>query len=218
MPNLSKAEVLQRYPVVERACSLLTDKHQCHTLVLYGSFARGDATAESDVDILGISDAALEEFRISDSFEDAIDLDVFVHPTQQIESLSGQDLSKLRGGVLLADPLGLGQMLVAKGEEWSKNPPKVLSPWARAQSISWCKRMAKRASRGDTEGDYRRHWLAMEILPIWFELRQLHFFGPKESLQWLQSNEPRVFAKFEKAYLPKANPEDLFELVGLLED
>ena len=50
--------------ILEAITQELCDQHGCHTVILYGSRARGDATEASDYDILGIRDSGV-------SFRDA---------------------------------------------------------------------------------------------------------------------------------------------------
>ncbi|MBL7543946.1 MAG: nucleotidyltransferase domain-containing protein [Bdellovibrionaceae bacterium] len=45
---------LLRDPFLNQLTQELTDKHKCHTVILYGSHARGDATLHSDYDLMGV--------------------------------------------------------------------------------------------------------------------------------------------------------------------
>ena len=47
-------------------------KHQCHTLILYGSWARGDATATSDYDLLAIRQRGKKVVRDARLWEGAL--------------------------------------------------------------------------------------------------------------------------------------------------
>ena len=47
--NLTEMEGLVASRILRRA-------HRVHTIILYGSYARGDATAESDVDVAAFAD------------------------------------------------------------------------------------------------------------------------------------------------------------------
>jgi uncharacterized protein len=215
LPNLNPTSVPG---FVQDVCQYLQENHGCHTVVLYGSYARGDHSAESDLDMLGVSSTAISEYRVSHEWElPKIDLDVFVHPESQVPSLKCEDLSKLRGCVPLIDPFGIAAQLKSMVEAWALTPPAALPNWERQQSVSWCKRMLRRASKNDVEGNYRRHWLAMELLPMWFELSGNRFYGPKESLSWLRQHEPQVFDVFEKAMNPSAQLAELECIVSLLE-
>ena len=229
MTSPEPAHILSKFPFIGRVHHYLQSIHGCHTIVLYGSYARGDQNSESDLDALGVSDSATEEFRVADAWpidEDHdpksdhkserqfCDLDVFVHPRHQLETLSCAELQKLRWGVILTDPFGIAQKNIQRVQEWVKTPPKMPSDWHRAQTLSWCKRMVRRACQCDTEGHYRLHWLAMEVLPIWFELRGQHFFGPKESFAWLKKHEPKTFDQFDAAMRPGASPLLLLQIVN----
>jgi hypothetical protein len=58
--------------------------HGVHTLILYGSHARGDATPESDIDVAGFADVAttLRDARLWNG----VFLDAFVYPTPTCSS------------------------------------------------------------------------------------------------------------------------------------
>ncbi len=48
-------------PVVNAIIDELTKIYHCHTIVLYGSRARGDFTETSDYDIAGITDKSIQK-------------------------------------------------------------------------------------------------------------------------------------------------------------
>jgi hypothetical protein len=66
--------------------------------------------------------------------------------------------------------------------------------------IVWLHKMAECiGGRGpdDLEAHYRRAWLLTQILEDYFRLRDR--LGPKESLLWLEAEEPDVYAMFAEA-------------------
>ena len=50
--KLVSQEDLMEHREIERITSTMMDAHGCHTSILYGSRARGDATSQSDIDLL----------------------------------------------------------------------------------------------------------------------------------------------------------------------
>ncbi len=55
-------------PILQYLFTELTDRHGCHTVILYGSRARRDFSDESDYDVVGFRTAG-EELRIGETFE-----------------------------------------------------------------------------------------------------------------------------------------------------
>ena len=46
------------------------------------------------------------------------------------------------------------------------------------------KRMLLRTMRGDVEGYYRWHWLLCDSLEIYFDIKGIHYYGPKKQLHF----------------------------------
>ncbi len=62
----------------------LIQKYNCHTIILYGSYSRGDFTEESDLDIVCFSDKT-EDMNDVESFEGK-QLDVWIYNTEKMDN------------------------------------------------------------------------------------------------------------------------------------
>jgi hypothetical protein len=196
--------------------ALLADlePHGCHTWILYGSRARGDAHPTSDIDLLGIRDADTADHDAR--LWDGVFLDAFVYPTSRFETV-GADWMHLRSGRVLQERDGLGRRIVREAEQAYQAGPSPLPEPERRKLVAWHRKTVQRiAGRGpdDVEAHYRRAWLLMQSLEDYFSLRGLWYRGPKESLAWLQAHAPDDHAAFAAALVPGA---DLAAIRALVE-
>lgn len=187
--------------------------HGAHTIILYGSHARGEATAESDLDVAAFAEvsATKRDARIWNG----VYLDAFVYPTSVLTSPPDVDMLKLLGGrVLLGDAGALFAALEALDRAGPPAPPEGHEQMLRM----WARKMLVRIQRGDVEASYRRHWLLFQLLEDYFTLRGQWYRGPKRALADLQRSEPRVFAAFERALAPDAPFDAIEALVEVVID
>jgi hypothetical protein len=185
--------------------------HGCHTAILYGSFAAGDANATSDYDVAGFADSSSVE-RIAGKWRNAY-LDLFVYPESMLAS-PGAEMLHLRGGVVLFEKGDAGARLLATLEEiFARGPEHLPASELRARR-RWAWKMLDRAAKPDPEGNFRRAWLLSALLEDYFHLRHAWYLGPKKSLAYLRSNEPDAYAAFDEALRPGASLEAIERVVG----
>ena len=60
----------------------------------------------------------------------------------------------------------------------------------------------------DAEGAFRRHWLLVDSLEIYTELRAWRYLGPKKALRQLREKDRASFQLYEAA-LTRDDPDDL---------
>jgi len=98
--------------------------HGAHTLILYGSRARGDATAESDVDVAAFADveATTRDARLWEG----VFLDAFVHPTAVAAAAPDVEMLKLERSRVLLDERGLARPLLERVAALAAKGPPVL--------------------------------------------------------------------------------------------
>jgi polymorphic toxin system nucleotidyltransferase-like protein len=197
-------------PILEAVCDELRARHGCHTAILYGSRARGDARPDSDYDVAGFGSTPA-------SFRDARRwrgrwLDVFVYPERHL-ARPGRELLKLRDGVVLFEKGGAGTRLLRRLDRTFRKGPERLAPdEARARRV-WAWKMLDRAAHPDPEAGYRRAWLLTALLEDYFHLRGLWFLGPGRSLAWLRAHDPASHAVFAEALRPDAELDAVRRLV-----
>lgn len=193
-------------PLIEDLVRALQVQYQPHTIIFYGSRARGDATASSDIDVACFVDdhPELKDARLFQG----VYLDNWVYPTQAMQHISKETL-RFADGDCLVDQRGLGQEFLANIREKLVAGPETLSASDRTHTIEWISKMLQRIETEDVEGMYRRCWLQLELLEIYFQLRNKWFFGPKKSLQLLKDNDPVAYQLFSDIY---QDPKDLKKL------
>lgn len=187
--------------------------HDCHTVILYGSRAIGDATPESDWDVAGVR-ARGEMFRVSRPWRGTF-LDAFVYADAEV-SEPNEDLLKLRGGRLLEDANGFGARLLARLDAFYESGPPLRPAWHWEMQRVWFAKTLARIRRDDVEARLRRGWLVMEALENYFCFRHRFYPGPKQGLAWLRENDPATFSCFEEALRPQAGFAPVERLVEVL--
>jgi predicted nucleotidyltransferase len=203
-------------PILQRLLDILARDHGCHTIILYGSRSRGEATAESDYDLLGIR-ADGEDTRDA-RLVDGVFLDAFIKSVKSIEQ-GVHSLLHVRSGIALRDPLGLGARLLSDVAKILELPPPEVPQSEIEARRTWCTKMLGRISRAsadDVEAHYRRHWLLVELLELYFVLRRKHYLGSKESFRWLEQNDEDACRAFSAALFPGASVRDIKRLVEVV--
>ena len=167
------------------------------SIILYGSYANGTNNLNSDFDALVISDDH-EQFHDT-SFVDGIQLDVFVYPASYFEGdYDCNDFIQIFDGKVVVDRGGQGKALQAKVQSYLQNRPQKSRTEIDA-SVNWCIKMLARVKRCDAEGMFRWHWVLIDSLEIFCDVKHHPYRGPKKSLKWMEENHPTAFACYQTA-------------------
>lgn len=199
---------------IERIASTLMATHGGHTTILYGSHARGDATPQSDVDLLCVRE---DGPAVRDAcLVDGIYLDAFIYPESALKTLE-PSLLRVLGGVVLHERKGFGTKLLTQLQELHDRGPAPLPDDERRALIIWSRKMVDRF-RGDhgLEANYRRMQLLPQALEDYFRLRDAWFEGSKAAFAWLLQHDGSAHTAFERAAQAGASDDAFAELVEIV--
>jgi len=194
---------------LERIVGMLRTRYGCHTVILYGSHARGENTVVSDYDLAGFRKGG-RELRVARLWQ-GVYLDVFIYPESRLRE-DDSSLLRMRNGRVLCQKRQLGSRFLAHLQKLFHKGRKKLRPDEIRALKVWARKMIDRARAGDVEGDYRRTWLLTSLLEDYFLIRSRWYLGPKESLAWLRTNAAETYDGFRRALRPGASLRDIEEL------
>lgn len=181
---------------MEEIIQYLQHQYRPLAILVYGSYATGDATPESDFDALIIT----ENTHLHDtSFCGSVRLDVFAYPRAWAESLADfNEVIQVWDSCILQDTDGLAQRLKdgAAAAVAAYQPPSLKE---KQEIRTWCYKMLERTRRGDAEGYYRWHWLLNDSLSLYCDMRNRYFFGPGKTLKIMRQNDPDGFCLCDAA-------------------
>ena len=186
-------------------------EHGCHTAILYGSRARGQASPNSDVDVLYVREVgpALRDARVVRG----VYLDAFIYPEADLATPEPA-LLRVLGGVVLRESNCFGVELLAKLQDLHDRGPAPMADDLRQVTVLWSHKMLDRfRGQSNLEAQYRRMQLLLQSLEDYFALRQSWFRGPKEAFPWLLQHDAAVHRRFEVAAQPGASDTAFAELV-----
>ena len=191
----------------------IISKYDCHTIILYGSRARGEASTTSDYDIIAIREKG--EFERDCRLYKGFYLDIFIYSEDVVKN-PDVSLIRMKDGIVLREKNSIGSSLLNKVIAiYVAGPPKTPA-WERIEISSWVYKMLDRAKLGDIEGNFRRHWLLHDLLECYFKLRDIWYLGPKESIQWLKNNDLRAYSAFDVALSPSGSLNDAESLIQII--
>lgn len=185
--------------------------HGCHTTILYGSRARGDATPQSDIDLMFIREdgPAIRDACIVDGLY----VDAFIHPETKLKTLE-PSLLRLLGGIVLRERDGFGSALLIQLQELHDRGPTPLPDDERRALVVWSQKMLDRfRGRRGLDANYRRMTLLPQALEDYFLLRNTWFRGSKQAFAWLLQHDSSTYAAFERAAQPGGSDDDFSDLV-----
>ncbi len=159
---------------LDLAMEELKGKYAPHTIILYGSYARNEATETSDIDIACFCDHTNEQ-RDARLFH-GIYLDVWVYPTDYLSSIPKESL-RFGDGKVIYDTQGLGSSYLARVKQKLADGKPAASDADKAHRQEWAMKMLERAHDKDIGGNYRRTRLQHDLLEIYFEIRDLWYLG-----------------------------------------
>lgn len=186
-------------------------KHKCHTVILYGSRARGDATSASDYDLMGVRKAG-KKLRIAKMFNDSY-LDVFIFTEKDLKVVD-ENFIYMKGAKVIFQKNQFGTLFIKKLNSALKKKYKPLPNDEIEARRVWLHKMLERTKLGDIEGLYRRSWLQEALLADYFNIRKLRYWGSKESFKWLMQNDKKTYQLFNKSL---ERPTDFKALKKLVE-
>lgn len=212
MKSKSKNETFVNKDVfLQNAVNELLTKYKCHTVILYGSRARGDATEKSDYDLMGVKKSG-KKFRLAEKRNGSY-LDLFIFSEKELAKV-GEEHLYMKEGKVLFEYDNFGSQFLRKLKVVAKKPLRPLpSDEIKARRV-WAHKMLERIAVGDIEANYRRSWLHEALLPDYFTLRKKRYSGSKASFAWLKRNDLVTYNLFERVL---KSPTDLDLLKNLVE-
>src|ERR1051326_3636814 len=128
-------ERLPEDPIITRVAAELMEKYRCHTIILYGSKARGNDNENSDYDLIGINSSGikLRDTRLIDEKW----LDAWIFDEQHFARIDASFLH-LRHGIVLIEKDLFGTELLASVEKIYQQGPEKLAEDDRQVKIVWC--------------------------------------------------------------------------------
>lgn len=175
----------------------LKKRYNFHTLIVYGSFAKGNFDEESDIDMIAFREdpEPLED----KSWYEGRQLDLWVYSDTQMNT--PESYLHVKDGVVLLDEKQLACPFLEAVEDHFQKGPEKISFQDKKNRIEWQRKMLKRTLKQDLEGCFRLHWLLTDSLQIYFEIIEKWYLGSKSSFEWLEANDPEGLIHFKKAYL-----------------
>src|SRR3990167_2514543 len=139
----------------------IVNEYNCHTIILYGSRARSEATQKSDYDIIAIREKG--DFERDCRLFEGFYLDIFVYSEDFIKN-PDVSLIRIKDGIVLLQKNHVGDELLNKINIMFKAGAPETPKWEKHEINTWVVKMLERAKQNDIEGNFRRHWLLHDLL------------------------------------------------------
>lgn len=173
----------------------LREKYRPRSLILYGSYARGDQNASSDFDCLLITDS--KERGHDDSVIAGVMLDCFIFTVEETLSDDLDPFLPICEGLIVYDD-GVGAALKERVCRYVE-ARRLVSEEDKLFLRSWIRKTLRRSEKDDEEGRFRAVSLLAGSLEDYCSLRDRFYFGSKRTIAFLKRDDPDGYTRFRRA-------------------
>lgn len=199
---------------MESILNYLNMKYHPIGILVYGSFANGTNLAHSDFDVMLLYHG--DEVLHDDCIIEGVQLDAFVYPLSYFSDFNFADFIRVRDGLIIKDDDGFLTKLKANVAAYIANLPRKTEA-ENLQNLSWCKKMLLRIQLGNLDSIYRKYWLLIDSLEIYFDVMGEFYPGPKKALRMLESRFPEALQIYRNA-LENPSYDTLNIWIGYIEE
>ena len=162
----------------EVAVEYLVNTYHPRSLLVYGSFARGDWDEYSDFDCMIIVDE--KSVKHDDTVIEGVQLDCFVFTAEETAEEDPEPFLPAYDAEILIDD-GIGEQLQERVRRYVREH-ETIDADEKAFIISWIRKTMKRMQKDDDEGNYRAIAFLWESLTDYCLLRDLFYFGSNNTV------------------------------------
>lgn len=202
----------QNDPVLCDIISELQTLHLCHTIIFYGSRARGDFKPTSDYDVAGITSIGEKKWIARFDDKHQIFHDIFIFPEKELATPNETHL-QMSDGIVIIDHNDFGKSFLEAIRKIGNEPLPITDEEIQARKI-WYQKMLARAEVSDLEGKYRHIWSIFTILEDYFVFKKMRYHGPKKAFQYLATHDLSTLNLFEQALSNANDIKFLKQLIG----
>lgn len=193
----------------------LQDSFDCHTVLLYGSRARGTARPDSDWNIIAVREKPPTVW-CDDVLEEVGMLHIQIYPNPAVQYHFNSPFFRttdLAHGKVLCEHDGLGARIIQHAQTMLREgyPPEAegfmgnMRAYYRHDVLD----ALEDATQNPIYQNYRLQQGLHRSLRYYLRARGKHMMSPIEGFRYIQSNDPEAYALFERAYKPDATLEDV---------
>src|SRR5687767_12977580 len=139
----------QNDPILLSIVETLKNEYKCHTVILYGSRARGLTTPTSDYDVIGVRKIGKKN-RIAKK-QDGFYWDVFVYPEKDLRKLDEQNLS-WKNARIVYEKGNFGRKLLKKIGKLLRKPFNPHPQFEIDVTKIWAQKELERCRMNDIQG------------------------------------------------------------------
>jgi len=174
----------------------INNEIKCHTFILYGSRVNNTFNIDSDIDILCIKDKG-ESYQYSKVINGYF-VDAWVNNIYDLSNTP--DFLKILGGKVLIEKNNIGTKILEDVKSMYQNTSTGFSDLEINNLKLWSDKMLNRAKKLDPEGNFRKIWLANDLLELYFNVRNIWYLGSKKSFIWFKNNDLESYHLFDNLY------------------
>ncbi len=173
----------------------LQDTYHPRSLLVYGSYTRGDADEFSDFDCMIIVDEKGRDH--DDSVVDGVPLDCFIFTAEEAAAEDVDPFLTAYDSRIVFDD-GTGAALKDRVRRYVDDHT-VTEQGEKEFIAAWIRKTVRRMQKRDDEGSYRAFLFLSESLEDYCSLRNRFYFGSKKTIALLKQDDPAGYELFRRA-------------------